>query len=323
MTQQLRVAIIAGGLNHEREVSLRSAHRVARALREAGHEVNTFCPDASLLASLRNYNPDVVWPLVHGSTGEDGSLQNILLALEVPFVGTHSDGCQRASYKPTAKAGVRTAGVATPDSLTLPQSFFNQLGANELLDLVIAHLGLPLVVKPFQGGSALGVSYADDVDSLRSAMVECFAYSDNALIEVFVEGVETSVSVVRDGDGVARALPTVEIVTDGSYDYDARYNPGRSEFFVPARLDQARDDAVREAAVKVHETLGLGALSRSDFIVDAEGTPWFIDVNVVPGMTETSLLPLAAEVDGNFTQLCQQLVLAAYNNYQGEGQDAQ
>ena len=134
---------------------------------------------------------------------------------------------------------------------------------------------------------------------------------------------ETSVSVVRDGDGVARALPTVEIVTDGSYDYDARYNPGRSEFFVPARLDQARDDAVREAAVKVHETLGLGALSRSDFIVDAEGTPWFIDVNVVPGMTETSLLPLAAEVDGNFTQLCQQLVLSAYNNYQGEGQDAQ
>ena len=109
-----------------------------------------------MLASLRNYNPDVVWPLVHGSTGEDGSLQNILLALEVPFVGTHSDGCQRASYKPTAKAGVRTAGVATPDSLTLPQSFFNQLGANELLDLVIAHLGLPLVVKPFQGGSALG-----------------------------------------------------------------------------------------------------------------------------------------------------------------------
>ena len=309
MTQQLRVAIIAGGLNHEREVSLRSAHRVARALREAGHEVNTFCPDASLLASLRSYNPDVVWPLVHGSTGEDGSLQNILLALEVPFVGTHSDGCQRASYKPTAKAGVRTAGVATPDSLTLPQSFFNQLGANELLD--------------FQGGSALGVSYADDVDSLRAAMVECFAYSDNALIEVFVEGVEASVSVVRDGDGVARALPTVEIVTDGSYDYDARYNPGRSEFFVPARLDQARDDAVREAAVKVHETLGLGALSRSDFIVDAEGTPWFIDVNVVPGMTETSLLPLAAEVDGNFTQLCQQLVLAAYNNYQGESQDAQ
>ena len=188
---------------------------------------------------------------------------------------------------------------------------------------MIAHLGLPLVVKPFQGGSALGVSYADDVDSLRSAMVECFAYSDNALIEVFVEGVEISVSVVRESDGVARALPTVEIVTDGSYDYDARYNPGRSEFFVPARLDQARDDAVREAAVKVHETLGLGALSRSDFIVDAEGTPWFIDVNVVPGMTETSLLPLAAEVDGNFAQLCQQLVLAAYNNYQGESQDAQ
>ena len=248
-----------------------------------------------------------MWPLVHGGPGEDGGLQNVLISLGLPYVGTHSDGCQRASFKPTAKASVRTGGVITPDSLTLPHSYFSQLGAQEVLTVVAGHLGLPVVVKPHQGGSGLGVSYASTADELRSAMVACFAYDERALIERYVPGTELAVSVVDTGEG-PRALPPVEVVTDGRYDFDARYNPGRSEYFVPARLDEAVIEKVKTTAVTVHTTLGLGNLSRTDLILDDEGTPWFIDVNVIPGMTETSLLPIAANTEGSLEELYDALV---------------
>lgn len=304
--RELRVAIIAGGLSHERDVSLRSGHRVASALRHSGQTVIILDVDASLIPKLRAFGPDVVWPLVHGGAGEDGGLQNILIALGLPYVGTHSDGCQRASFKPTAKATVRTGGVLTPDSVTLPKSYFSQLGAQEVLGLVADHLGYPVVVKPNQGGSGLGVSYADSADSLRNAMVACFAYDDRALIERYVSGTELAISVVDTGEG-PRALSPVEIVTDGEYDFDARYNPGRSEYFIPARLDEAQTAAVTDVALTVHRTLGLGNISRTDLILADDGTPWFIDVNVVPGMTSTSLLPLAAESECHISELYETL----------------
>ncbi|QHO92082.1 D-alanine--D-alanine ligase [Actinomyces sp. 432] len=303
----LRVAILTGGLSHEREVSLRSGNRVMGVLKHLGHTVVMLDVDARTIPSLKAFSPDVVWPLVHGGHGEDGGLQNVLIALGLPYVGTHSDGCQRASFKPTAKASVRAAGVLTPDSVTLPKAYFSQLGAQEVLGVVASHLGLPVVVKPNQGGSGLGVSYASDADELRTAMVSCFAYDERALIENYVEGTELAVSVVDTGDG-PRALPPVEVVSQGRYDFDARYNPGRSEYFVPARLDSESLDRVQEMAVTVHRTLGLGNISRTDLILDANGQPWFIDVNVIPGMTEMSLFPMAAKAAGDLPQLYDRLV---------------
>ena len=306
-TEPLRIAILAGGLSHERDVSLRSGHRVASVLKHLGHTVLVLDVDARTIASLRAFGPDVVWPLVHGSHGEDGGLQNVLIALGMPYVGTHSDGCQRASFKPTAKATVRRRGVATPDSVTLPKAYFSQLGAQEALSVVASHLGLPVIVKPNQGGSGLGVSLARNADELRNAMVACFSYDERALIEKYVPGTEVAISVVDTGQG-PRALPPVEVVSEGQYDFDARYNPGRSEYFVPARLDPDLVERVKDTAVTVHRTLGLGNLSRTDLILDDGGTPWFVDVNVVPGMTETSLLPLAAEADGDLPGLYDALV---------------
>ncbi len=303
----LRVAILAGGLSHERDVSLRSGHRVAKALRHRGHCVLTLDTDAKMVASLRSFAPDVVWPLVHGGPGEDGGLQNVLLALGIPSVGTHSDGCQRASFKATAKAMVRTGGVLTPQSVTLPKSYFAELGAQEVLTLVADYLQYPVVVKPNQGGSGLGVSYASCADELRAAMVACFAYDDRALVERYVEGTELAVSVIDTGEG-PQALPPVEVVFEGRYDFDARYNPGRSEYFVPARLEDALIEKVQDTAVTVHKTLGMGNFSRSDFILAEDGTPWFIDVNVVPGMTETSLFPMAAEAQGAVGDLYDTLI---------------
>ena len=306
-TELLRIAVLAGGLSHERDVSLRSGRRVASTLKHLGHTVLVLDVDARTISSLRAFGPDVVWPLVHGGHGEDGGLQNVLIALGLPYVGTHSDGCQRASFKPTAKATVRSGGVATPDSLTLPKVYFSQLGAQEALGIVTSHLGLPVIVKPNQGGSGLGVSLARDADQLRNAMVSCFAYGVRALIEQYILGTQGAISVIDAGDG-PRALPPVEVVSEGQYDFDARYNPGRSEYFVPARLSSELVERVQDTAVTVHQTLGLGNLSRTDLILDENGTPWFIDVNVVPGMTETSLLPLAADVAGDLPGLYNTLV---------------
>lgn len=303
----LRIAVLAGGLSHERDISLRSGHRVAQVLRHLGHSVITLDVDAKLISSLKSFAPDVVWPLVHGGHGEDGGLQNVLLALGTPYVGTHSDGCQRSSFKPTAKATVRTGGVLSPESVTLPKAYFAQLGAQEVMTMVADHLGFPVVVKPNQGGSGLGVSYAFSVDELRSAMVTCFAYDERALVERYVAGTEVAVSVVDTGSG-PYALPPVEVVSEGRYDFDARYNPGRSEYFAPARLNAEQTSLVQETALTVHRTLGLGNVSRTDLILTADGMPWFIDVNVVPGMTETSLLPIAAEAAGDLPGLYDALV---------------
>lgn len=294
----LDVLVLAGGLSHERDVSLRSGARVADALRDAGVGAHLHDVDSSLLSVIDGLKPDVVWPLLHGSTGEDGSIRDLLELLGVQAVGTSSAGARIAWSKPVSKTLVSRAGVATPASATLPQAVFREVGARAVLARVVARLGLPLVVKPAKGGSALGVTLVTDEAALPQAMVSCFSYGEVALIEQAVTGVELAVSVVDLGEGPV-ALPPVEIVVeDGSYDYDARYNTGRTEFFAPARVSAAITEAAQAAAVTAHEALGLQDLSRTDLIVDDEGTVWYLETDSAPGMTETSLFPQAAAAAG-------------------------
>ncbi|MBI4940337.1 MAG: D-alanine--D-alanine ligase [Actinobacteria bacterium] len=293
-----RVVVLAGGLSHEREVSLRSGRRVAEALRDAGCLVEVRDVDAQLVPALQAEQPDVVWPLLHGATGEDGAVRDVLDLLGLPYVGATPAACRMAWDKPVAKSVARAAGLRVPDSVALPHGTFRELGAQGVLAALVERLGLPLVVKPARGGSALGVSVVREAGALPRAMVDCFAYGDVALVERFVEGVEVAVSVVDTGDGL-RALPAVEIVADGGvYDYDARYTAGATEFFCPARLTDASAEAAAEVAVRAHRAFGLRHLSRTDLIVDRDGTPWFLEVNVAPGMTETSLLPQSVEAAG-------------------------
>ena len=293
-----RVVVLAGGLSHERDVSLRSGRRVAEALRGAGIEVTVHDVDADLIPALTQTNPDLVWPLLHGATGEDGSVRDVLELLGLRYLGTDPRASRLAWSKPVAKTVVARAGLRTPAFVTLPQSLFRELGAGRVLDSIVQRLGLPLVVKPSRGGSALGVTLVRDAGELARAMVDAFAYGDTALIERAVEGREVAVSVVEGPDGV-RALPPVEIVTDGPYDYDARYNPGRTEYFTPARLDAAATRAACDMALQAHDALGLRHLSRTDLVVADDGVPHFLEVNVAPGMTETSLFPQAAVAAGH------------------------
>ncbi|MBO3750288.1 D-alanine--D-alanine ligase [Streptosporangiaceae bacterium NEAU-GS5] len=303
------VLILAGGLSYEREVSLRSGRRVAEVLRAAGVDVETRDTDASLVPSVLADPPDAAFVTLHGGAGEDGAIRSVLELLGIPYVGAAPDACRVAFEKPTAKAVVRSWGLNTPDSVALPKETFHDLGASAVLGRIVDQLGLPLFVKPSRGGSALGASIVRSAEELPAAMVGCFAYGDTALIEKYIEGVEVSVSVVDLGDGPI-ALPPVEIVpVGGVYDYAARYTAGHTEFFAPARLTDDVTQACLAMAVAAHSALGLRDLSRTDLIVDEAGKPWFLEVNVAPGMTETSLLPMAAEADGrDLGMLCKGLL---------------
>lgn len=292
------VLVLAGGLDHERDVSLRSGRRVVEALRSVGVETHLADVDAALLPALAADPPDVVFPILHGAAGEDGALRDVLDLLGVAFVGSDAAACRTAFDKPIAKSLLAAAGIATPDFVALPHAMFRDLGAGAVLDAVVERLGLPLFVKPTRGGSALGCAAARTRVELPPAMVACFAYGETALVERYVDGVEVAVSVIDTGDGL-RTLPAVEIEPDsGSYDYAARYTAGTTEFFTPARLSAGVAMAAADAALAAHRVLGLRDLSRTDLIVDAAGHCWFLEVNVAPGLTETSLLPQAAAAAG-------------------------
>jgi D-alanine-D-alanine ligase len=186
---------------------------------------------------------------------------------------------------------------------------FRELGASKVIELLVDSLGLPLFVKPTMGGSALGCTFVTDAKQLPQAMVSCFAYGEVALVERAITGAEVSVSVLEI-DGEPLVLPPLEIVTpNGTYDYDARYTPGPTDFYVPARLPAEVLKATQDAALAAHRTLSLRDLSRTDFIVDADGIPQFLESNVTPGMTDTSLLPQAAVAAGyDLSDLYSQLV---------------
>ena len=290
--------VLAGGLSHERDVSLRSGRRCADALRGAGHQVVLRDADATLLTELANRPYDAALIALHGGAGEDGALRQVLDLVGLPYVGSAPAACRAAWDKPTAKDALGRAGLRTPASVTLPHAAFRDLGAAAVLDRIVEHLGLPLMVKPARGGSALGATVVDTSQDLPPAMVQCFSYGESALVESFVEGTELAVTVLDDADG-PRALPAVEIVpVSGVYDYAARYTAGQTEFFTPARLATAVAAEVARVAVAAHVALGLRDLSRVDLIVDAAGVAQLLEVNVAPGMTETSLLPMGVEAAG-------------------------
>jgi D-alanine-D-alanine ligase len=254
--------------------------------------------DGSLVAQLRNDPPDAVAIALHGGEGENGSVQAVLELLDVPFVGTSAQACRAAWDKPTAKAELAGAGLDTPDWVALPHATFRALGAQAVLDAMVDRLGLPLMVKPDQGGSALGAQVVTARSELPAAMVSCLAYSDTVLAERFVRGTEVGVTVVDDGAGL-RALPPVEIDAGGGvYDYTARYTPGAVSFHCPARLDATTLARIEETALAAHQLLGLRDVSRTDVVVDLDGRIQVLEVNVSPGITETSLLPLSVRAAG-------------------------
>ena len=296
---KLKIQVLAGGISHEREVSLKSGRRVADALTDAGASVVIREPDAALLANIRKDKPDVIWPVLHGASGEDGALRDILALTGVPFVGATAQGARLAWDKSIAKILVEREGVQTPASITLPKDAFRELDAQGVLKTVAASLALPVVVKPAKSGSAQGVTIVRKADQLSRAMIDAYVYCDVAIIERYVEGTELAISIIDLGAGPI-ALPAVEIQpVDGQFGYQERYTAGETNYFVPARIKKTVAERAANMAIAVHEILGLRHLSRIDMIVDNKGVAWFLEANVLPGLTETSLLPQAVTAAGH------------------------
>ncbi|BDS49730.1 D-alanine--D-alanine ligase [Rhodoluna sp. KAS3] len=312
---KLKIQVLAGGISHERDISLKSGRRVADALTDFGAEVVIREPDHDLLANILKDKPDVIWPCLHGASGEDGALRDILALTGVPFVGASAASARLAWDKSIAKVLVAQAGIQTPPSVTLPKETFRELDAEGVLKAVTQSISLPVVVKPAKSGSAQGVSIVHDQSELNRAMIDAYVYCDVAIIEKFIAGTELAVSVIDLGAGPI-ALPAVEIEpVDGKFGYDERYTAGETNYFVPARLTPKLADKASEIAIKAHELLGLRHLSRIDLIVDDQGAVWFLEANVLPGLTETSLLPQAVTASGNsLGEVYYSLAEAARNN---------
>jgi D-alanine-D-alanine ligase len=300
----VKVAVLKGGRSLERGVSLRSGARVEDALARLGHEVVPLEAEGALVKRLGEERPDVAFVALHGRGGEDGTAQELLEILGIPFTGPGVAACVRCIDKVLAKHEMRAAGVPTPDWFAFNETAFRELGAADALGALEERLGFPLVVKPSRGGSSLGVKFAASWFEVPEALVSAFSYDDRVLLERFVEGRELAVSVLG-----SEALPVVEAIpAEGDrYDFEARYEIGRTTFACPAELGGA-ETAVTEAALGAYAALGCSGFARVDLILGEHG-PQVLEVNAIPGLTDTSLLPQAAEAAGmSFERLVERIL---------------
>jgi D-alanine-D-alanine ligase len=287
----MRVAVLAGGRSLERAVSQRSGARVELALRRLGHDALMLDADARLGRRLAEERLDAAIVAIHGRDGEDGTVQELLELAGVPYAGAGPAACVIASDKIATKRRLVAAGLPTAPFAPVSAGAVRDLGADALLGAIGERVGLPLVVKPARGGSSLGVRRVDTESELPAALLSALAYDDHVLCERFVAGREIAVTVLGDV-----ALPAVEAIPQGAegYDFDARYTPGATEFVVPAEIGPESS----EAALAACRLIGCAGFARVDLLLPPEGAPQILELNTVPGLTETSLTPLAAQAAG-------------------------
>jgi D-alanine-D-alanine ligase len=295
-----RVAVLKGGRSLEREVSLASGARVEDALVRLGHDVVAIDVGTDLVARLREAAPDVAFVALHGRGGEDGTVQELLEVVGVPYTGSGVYACTRCADKMLAKHALRGGGLPTPDWVALGQVGFHELGMADALADIGERLGFPLVVKPVSQGSSLGVKFAANAAELPAALVAALSYGPRVLLERHVEGRELAVSLLAgDHGGPPVVLPVVEAVPRGpaGYDFAARYEIGRTDFVCPAALDDGLSEHVAAIARSAWELLDCRGFARVDMILAADG-PTVLEVNPIPGLTQTSLFPQAADAAG-------------------------
>jgi D-alanine-D-alanine ligase len=308
------VAVLKGGRSLERQVSLKSGARVEESLRRLGHRVLPIDVGADLVSQLSESAPDVAFIALHGRDGEDGTVQGLLDLLGIPYTGSRVSSCMRAADKVLAKHAFVDHGIPTPPFYSFSETAFKSLGAGMALPAIEQRLRFPIVVKPARQGSALGIKFAQQGSELPTALLAAFSYDTKVVLERYVAGRELAVSILATADG-HRALPIVEAVpeADDFYDFEARYEIGRTRFVCPADLDPALTERAQQIALDSFRVLGLGGFGRADLMLDAETNELFVlEVNPIPGLTETSLLPQAADAAGiDFDELIAHVLSAA------------
>ncbi len=298
--------MLKGGRSLERQVSLRSGARVEDALERLGHDVVALDVGPDLISQLRDASPDVAFIAMHGRDGEDGTVQELLEILDIPYTGSGVVACVRATDKVLAKHLMIEAGIPTPEFFAFSETAFRELGAADALPAIEERLDFPIVVKPSSQGSALGIKFAGSAADVPAALVAAFSYDSRVLLERHIDGRDLAVSIL-DGE----PLPVVEAVPtgDGFYDFEARYEIGRTEFVCPAELPDGVTEQAQELALRTYRLLGCSAFGRVDLMLGGDGELTVLEANPIPGLTETSLLPQAAEAAGiSFDELVGRIV---------------
>jgi D-alanine-D-alanine ligase len=316
-TRVKRVAVLKGGNSLERKVSLRSGAQAQGALARRGHEVVAIDAGPELVEQLREAKPDAAFIALHGSDGENGTVQGLLEAIGIPYTGSGPSACMRCTDKVLAKYLMREAGIPTPDFHFFRESSFKQLGAAAALADVEQRLRFPLVVKPARQGSALGVKFARNSEQLPGAIVGALSYDRKILIERYVKGRDLAVSILdsETPGGEPEALPVVEAIPreEDFYNYESRYEIGMTTFVCPAELGVETTARAQELALATYRLLGCRGVARVDLMLDEDSDELMVlETNVVPGLTETSLLPLAADAAGiGFEELVERILASA------------
>lgn len=316
-----QVAVLQGGGSLERRVSLRSGARAQSALRALGHDVVAIDASADLVERLLEAEPDVAFLALHGSEGEDGTLQGLLEAIEIPYTGSGPPACMRCTDKALAKYTLREAGIPTAEFAAFKESAIKDMGVAAALPALARNIGFPMVVKPASQGSALGVKFARSSEELPGAIVGALSYDRKVVLERYVDGRDLAVSVLDSAApgestrGAPTALPVVEAIPreEEFYNYESRYEIGMTTFVCPAELPAQTSERAREIAVRTYELLGCHGAARVDMMLEHGSEQlWVLEVNVVPGLTETSLLPLAADAAGiGFEELIEHILESA------------
>jgi D-alanine-D-alanine ligase len=312
-----RIAVLKGGRSLERQVSLRSGARVQDALERLGHEVVAVDVGPDLVQQLDTAAPEVAFVALHGRDGEDGTVQELLEAMGIPYTGSGVSACIRAADKVLAKHAMRDRGIPTPDFYSFSETAFQALGAAQALPAIEERLQFPIVVKPASQGSALGIKFARTAGDVPQALIAAFSYDRKVLLERYVSGRDLAVSIIDD-HGTPRTLPIVEAVPtredeEDFYDFESRYEIGRTKFVCPAEISEPVAAQASEIALAVFELLGCTGFARVDLMLESAGDEVYVlEADTVPGLTETSLLPQAADAAGiGFDELIGRIVEAA------------
>jgi D-alanine-D-alanine ligase len=307
-----RLVVLRGGTSMERDISLVTGGRIQHALERLGHEVRPLDIEDATTEALMEIAPEAAFICLHGPGGEDGTVQTILETLGIPYTGSGPLSSIRCMDKDYAKRAVRAAGIPTPPFRTFFRRAMNEMGAAAALDAAGDSLGYPLVVKPAREGSSFGLSRVEVPDALLDAVYEAFGYDAKILLERWVDGTEVSVPILEPAGEEPRVLGLVEIrPREGTYNFEAKYTPGATDFAIPAEIPPEAAARLEETALKTYEILGCSGFARVDTIVE-DGTPQVLDVKTIPGFTETSTFPLAAEAAGiSFERLIEAILDAA------------
>lgn len=300
-----KIAVLMGGLSAEREISFKTGRAVEQALRNLGYETVAIDAGRDLVDRLREAGPDAVFIALHGKYGEDGIVQGVLELMGLPYTGSGVLASAVAMDKAAAKKIMSAAGIPTPDFVEFTRETWDSRSMPEL------PFSFPAVVKPPCEGSAIGITIVDSIDALRKALETGFKEYDRLMVEAFVDGRELTVGILDD-----TALPVVEIIPDGEfYDFDAKYTAGMSRHLVPAPVPESTAVMAQQTALSVHRAIGCKGATRIDIRLDhVTSQPWVLEINTIPGMTETSLLPEAAASAGiGFDDLVERILLTAFS----------